>query len=115
MSSAISSKNIHQNYLSDPIVNYNNQQFYDYIKQSYGDYLAGLLLSFQPSRNELYLVETSCDDILLIFKQESDESNKLRQLCCFKIGNNKCEIKLLRSTNLTVGSDGLRPDTIGDQ
>ncbi|CAF1452646.1 unnamed protein product [Rotaria sordida] len=93
MSSSTSSRNINQNDLPDDIFNYNNERFYDYIKQSYGDDLAGLL-SFQAIRNGLHLVETSCDDILSIFQQESEEINKLRQLCCFKIGNDKYEIKL---------------------
>jgi hypothetical protein len=93
MSSSALSRNINQNDLPDDIFNYNNEQFYDYIKQSYGDDLAGLL-SFQAIRNGLHLVETSCDDILLIFQQESEEINKLRQLCCFKIKNDKYAIKL---------------------
>ena len=114
MWSASSSINIDQNDSSDPIFNHNNQQFYDYIKQIYSDDLAGLI-SFAVSRNELHLVETSCDDILLIFKQEVKEPNKLRQLCCFKIKNDKYEIKFLRSINLTIGFDGHRPDTIGNQ
>ena len=79
MWSAASSINIDQNDSSDPIFNHNSQQFYDYIKQIYSDDLADLI-SFAVSRNELHLVETSCDDILLIFKQEVKETNKLRQL-----------------------------------
>jgi hypothetical protein len=93
MSSSALSRNINQNDLPDDIFNYNNQRFYDYIKQSYGDDLADLL-SFQAIRNGLHLVETSCDDILLILQQESEEIDKLRQLCCFKIGKDKYEIKL---------------------
>ncbi|CAF5176182.1 unnamed protein product, partial [Rotaria magnacalcarata] len=93
MSSSTLSRNINQNYLPDDIFIYNNERFYDYIKQSYGDDLAGLL-SFQAIRNGLHLVETSYDDILSIFQQESEEINKLRQLCCFKISNDKYEIKL---------------------
>ncbi|CAF2988086.1 unnamed protein product [Rotaria sp. Silwood2] len=93
MSSSALSRNINQNGLPDDIFNYNNEQFYDYIKQSYGDDLAGLL-RFQAIRNGSHLVETSCEDILLIFQQESEEINKLRHLCCFKISNNKYEIKL---------------------
>ncbi|CAF4246354.1 unnamed protein product, partial [Rotaria magnacalcarata] len=41
MSSSTLSRNINQNYLSDDIFIYNNERFYDYIKQSYGDDLAG--------------------------------------------------------------------------
>ena len=114
MCSVASSINIDQNGSSDPIFNHNNQQFYDYIKQIYSDDLAGLI-SCAVSRNELHLVETSSDDILLIFKQEVKETNKLRELCCFKIRNDKYEIKFLRSINLTVGFDEHRPDTIGNQ
>ena len=98
MWSVASSINIGQNDSSDPIFNHNNQQFYDYIKQIYSDDLAGLI-SFAVCRNELHLVETSCDDILLIFKQEVKENNRLRQLCCLKIRNDKYEIKFLRSIN----------------
>ncbi|CAF3191705.1 unnamed protein product [Rotaria socialis] len=93
MSSSSLSRNINQNDLPDDIFNYNNERFHDYIQQSYGDDLAALL-NFQAIRNGLHLVETSCDDILLIFQQESEEINKLRQLCCFKISNGKYEIKL---------------------
>ena len=92
-SSSTLSRNINQNDLPDDIFNYNNEKFYDYVKQSYGEDLA-ILLSFQAIRNGLHLVETSCDDIFLIFQQESEEINKLRQLCCFKISNDKYEIKL---------------------
>ena len=63
MWSASSSINIDQNDSSDPIFNHNNhQQFYNYIKQIYSDDLADLI-NFAVSRNELHLVETSCDDI----------------------------------------------------
>ena len=78
MWSAASSINIDQRGSSAPSFNHNNQQFYDYIKQIYNDDLAGLI-SFAVSRNELHLVETSCDDILLILKQEMKETNKLLQ------------------------------------
>ncbi|CAF4720752.1 unnamed protein product, partial [Rotaria magnacalcarata] len=74
MSSSTLSRNINQNYLPDDIFIYNNERFYDYIKQSHGDDLAGLL-SFQAIRNGLHLVETSYDDILSIFQQESEEIN----------------------------------------
>ena len=86
------SRNIDQNGLPDDIFKYNNQSFDDYIQQSYSNDFAGLL-SFQAIRNRLYRVETS-GDILLIFKWESEEINKRRQLCWFKISNDKCEIKL---------------------
>ena len=114
MWSAASSINIDQHDSSDPIFNHNNQQFYDYIKQIYSDDLAGLI-SCVVCRNELHLVETSCDDILVIFKQEVEETNKLRQLCCLKIRNDKYEIKFLRSINLTIGFDKHRSETIGHQ
>ena len=73
------------------------------------------MIFFAVGRNELHLVETSCGDILLIFKQEVKETNKLRQLRCLKIRNDKYEIKFLRSINLTIGFDEHRPDTIGNQ
>ena len=111
---AASSINIDQHDSSDPIFNHNNQHFYDHIKQIYSDDLAGLI-SFAVSRNKLHLVEMSCDDILLIFKQEVKEINKLWQLCCFKIRNDKYEIKFLRSINLTIGFNEHRPETIGKQ
>ena len=67
MSSSTLSRNIDQNDLPDDNFKYNNQQFDDYIQQSYSNDFAGLL-SFQIIRNGLYRVKTSCDDILLIFK-----------------------------------------------
>ncbi|CAF0817245.1 unnamed protein product [Adineta steineri] len=93
MSSSTSATVINQNGLSDDIFHYNNDQFYNYILQSYGDDLAELF-RFQAIRNGSHILQASCDAILLILQQEFDEIDKLRQLCCFKINKDKYEIKL---------------------
>ncbi|CAF0767588.1 unnamed protein product [Adineta steineri] len=93
MSSSTSATEINQNGLPDDIFHYNNDQFYNYILQSYGDDLAELF-RFQAIRNGSHFLQALCDAILLILQQESDEIDKLRQICCFKINKDKYEIKL---------------------
>ncbi|CAF1070115.1 unnamed protein product [Adineta steineri] len=74
MSPSIFEKDINQNDLLDNIFNHNNDKFYNYIKRSYRDNLAGSF-SFQAIGSGLHLVQTSCDAILLIFQQESEDIN----------------------------------------
>ena len=79
--------------LPDDIFDYNHDQFYSIIKYSYGNDLAELL-SFQSIRNGLHLVNTSCDDILLVLQEDSKEINQLKTLCCFQTANNTYQVKL---------------------
>ncbi|CAF0846645.1 unnamed protein product [Adineta steineri] len=72
MSPSKFAKHVNQNGLLDDIFNKNNDKFYDYIKRSYRDDLAGLF-SFQAIQSGLHLVETSCDDILLIYQEEFED------------------------------------------
>lgn len=75
------------------IFSYNHDRFYEFIKTSYGDDIAELL-RFQAIRSGLHLLTTTCEDILLVLRQESDDINKLKKLCCFQVDVNKYEIKL---------------------
>lgn len=81
------------NGLPDDIFCYNSDQFYAFVKKSYGDDLAELF-SFQAIRNGLHVLNTSPDDILLILQGESKTIDKLKNLCCFEIAENKYQIKL---------------------
>ncbi|CAF1481527.1 unnamed protein product, partial [Rotaria magnacalcarata] len=84
MSSSTLSRNINQNYLPDDIFIYNNERFYDYIKQSYGDDLAGLL-SFQAIRNgndkyEIKLaVKLAINSLIYLLKIKQEEQNKRKR------------------------------------
>ncbi|CAF1489204.1 unnamed protein product [Rotaria sordida] len=91
--SSIKPEEIYTNDLPDDIFSYNQDRFYDFIKHSYGNDIAELLI-FQAIRNGSHLLITTSDDILSVLQQESDDLNKLKNLCCFQVGNNKYEIKL---------------------
>ena len=93
MSSSTSFRNQSQSSLPDDIFSYSNEQFYDFIKKSYGDDLHDLF-SFQSIRNGLHLLKTSCEEILLIFEEESEEIEELKKLCCYKTSTNQYGIKL---------------------
>ena len=97
MSTVPESKQI--NGLPDDFFDYNADQFYQFIKQSYGDDLAELF-SFQSIRNGLHIINTSPDDILSILQLQSETIDKLRNLCCLEIDENTginpfCQIHFL--------------------
>ena len=81
------------NGLPDDFFDYDSDQFYSFVKQSYGDDLAELF-SFQSIRNGLHVLHTSPDDILLILQVQSKAIDKLRNLCCFIIDENRYQVKL---------------------
>ena len=81
------------NGLPDDFFDYNADQFYRFVKQSYGDDLAELF-SFQSVRNGLHIVNTSPDDILSILQLQSKTIDKLRNLCCLEIDENTYQVKL---------------------
>lgn len=82
-----------QSSLPDDIFDYINDAFYDYVKKSYGEDIYGLFY-FQSIRSGLHLLQTSSDEILSVFHEESEEINELRQICCFKIGDKAFKTKL---------------------
>ena len=91
--SSINPEEICMNDLPDDIFSYNYDRFYDFIKHLYGNDIVELLI-FQAIRNGSHLLITTSDDILSVLQQESDDINKLKNLCCFQAGDNKYEIKL---------------------
>ncbi|CAF4598059.1 unnamed protein product, partial [Rotaria sp. Silwood2] len=88
-----STANRKKNILPEDIFNYNNDLFYEFIKQAYGSDIAELF-SFQAIRNAALLLDTSCEDILLVLQQESDDIDALKKMCCFKVAGNKHQVKL---------------------
>jgi hypothetical protein len=93
MTSIVPVVTVNANDLPEDIFSYNHDQFYEFIKDKYGPDLAALF-SFQAIRSPAHLLCTSCDDILMILQQKSDDITHLKQLCCFKVADNKYEIKL---------------------
>ncbi|CAF2946873.1 unnamed protein product [Rotaria sp. Silwood2] len=93
MPSVISQTASKKNGLPDDIFDYNHDQFYTIIEQTYGVDLAELI-SFQSIRNGEHLLQASSDDILLILRQDSDDLSALKKMCCFQVVGNNYEIKL---------------------
>ena len=81
------------NSLPDDIFMYQHNQFYEFIEETYGADLAELF-RFQAIRSSKHLLDTSCDDILLILQQESEEIDMMKKMCCFQIAGNKYQVKL---------------------
>ncbi len=52
------------------------------------------LLNFQAIRHATHLMDTTCDEILLILQEDSKDINNLKKLCCFQLNDNKCRVKL---------------------
>ncbi|CAM4969014.1 unnamed protein product [Rotaria socialis] len=90
-----------KNILSKDIFSYNNDLFYEYIKQAYGNDIAELF-SFQAIRNAGVLLDTSCEDILLVLQQESDGIDALKKMSCFEVAGNKYQVKL--GVKLTINN-----------
>ncbi|CAF1486386.1 unnamed protein product [Adineta ricciae] len=84
-------ENIHD--LPEDIFTYNDEKFHNFIKQRYGSDLAELL-KFQAITNGTLLVNTSCDEILVVLKHNSNDINKLKELCCFCVADGKSYVKL---------------------
>ncbi|CAF3602415.1 unnamed protein product [Rotaria socialis] len=90
-----------KNILPEDIFSYNNDLFYECIKQAYGNDIAELF-SFQVIRNAGLLLDTSCEDILLVLQQESDDIDTLKKMCCFEVAGNKYQVKL--GVKLTINN-----------
>ncbi|CAF5155607.1 unnamed protein product, partial [Rotaria magnacalcarata] len=99
--SSHSKANRKKNILPEDIFSYNNDLFYEYIKQAYGNDIAKLF-SFQAIRNAELLLDTSCEDILLVLQQESDDIDALKKMCCFEVAGNKYQVKL--GVKLTINN-----------
>jgi hypothetical protein len=93
MSSVTSSSSNQNGSLPHDIFTYTHKRFYDFIRQAYGDDLAELF-TFQSIRSGTHLLQTSKDDILSVFQQQSTELDALKKLCCFPIDGKKHEVKL---------------------
>lgn len=93
MSSAILKPSENKTSLPDDIFIYHQDQFYEFIEQTCGDDVAELL-RFQAIRSGMHLLDTSCDDILLVLEEQSEEIDKLKKMCCFEIADNKHKVKL---------------------
>jgi hypothetical protein len=92
-SSTVPEITVNQNDLPEDIFSYIHEKFYGFIKEKYGADLSELL-TFQAIRSGAHLLSASADDILLIFQEDSDDINKLKELCCFPIAGNKYQVKL---------------------
>ncbi|CAF3247889.1 unnamed protein product [Rotaria sp. Silwood2] len=93
MSSIVAKVTSNKNDLPEDIFMYNHDQFYEFIERQCGPDLAELF-RFQAIRNATHLLDTSCDDILLVLQQESDDITQLKELCCFQVVGNKYQVKL---------------------
>ena len=93
MSTSILKSTENSNILPDEIFNYNQNEFYEFIKKTRGADLAELL-NFQAIRHATHLMDTTCDEILSILEEDSKEINNLKKLCCFQLGENKFRVKL---------------------
>ncbi|CAF4356906.1 unnamed protein product, partial [Rotaria magnacalcarata] len=118
--SSHSKANRKKNILPEDIFSYNNDLFYEYIKQAYGNDIAKLF-SFQAIRNAELLLDTSCEDILLVLQQESDDIDALKKMCCFEVAGNKYQVKLgvkltinnlIQSLNVTPLNQSQTQDTV---
>ncbi|CAF1431816.1 unnamed protein product, partial [Rotaria sp. Silwood1] len=81
------------NSLPDDIFSYNQDKFYEFVEHWYGNDLAQLF-SFQAIRNGSHLLNTTTDDILSVLQHESEDINKLKNLCCFELANKRFEVRL---------------------
>ncbi|CAF3933151.1 unnamed protein product [Rotaria sp. Silwood1] len=82
MSSIVSEATENNNDLPADVFSYNNDRFYQFVEEKYGADIAELL-SFQAIRNGAHLLSTSCDEILMIFQQESNDLNQLKKNVLF--------------------------------
>ncbi|CAM4956549.1 unnamed protein product [Rotaria socialis] len=53
-------------------------------------------------RNAGVLLDTSCEDILLVLQQESDGIDALKKMSCFEVAGNKYQVKL--GVKLTINN-----------
>jgi hypothetical protein len=93
MSMVVSKQTENSNNLPDDIFNYNHEEFYEFIKKTRGADLAELF-SFQAIRHATHLMDTTCDEILLILQEDSKDLNNLKNLCCFQLADSKFRVKL---------------------
>jgi hypothetical protein len=81
------------NDLPDDIFSYNEDIFYKFVKKWYGHDLAELF-TFQAIRNGSHLVNSTVEDVLSVLQYESNDIDYLKNLCCFRIGNDQFQVKL---------------------
>ncbi len=93
MSKSTSKPTENSNSLPDDIFNYNHNEFYEFIKETLGADLAELF-NFQAIRHAAHLMDTTCDELLLILQEDSKDINNLKKLCCFQLNDNKFQVKL---------------------
>ena len=93
MSTSILKSTENSNSLPDDIFEYNQKEFYEFIKETRGADLAELF-SFQAIRHATHLMDTTSDEILSILQEDSKDINNLQKLCCFQLNDNKFRVKL---------------------
>ena len=81
MSTSILKSTENSNSLPDDISEYNQKEFYEFIKETRGADLAELF-SFQATRHTAHLMDTTSDEILSISQEDSKDINNL-QNCVF--------------------------------
>jgi len=81
------------NNLPDDIFNYNHDEFYAFVRETRGVDIAELF-SFQAIRHATHLMDTTCDEILLVLQEDSEDIKNLKKLCCFQLNDNKFRVKL---------------------
>ncbi|CAF3678288.1 unnamed protein product [Rotaria sp. Silwood1] len=79
MSTSILKSTKYSNSLPDDIFNYNQNEFYEFIKETRGADVAELF-SFQAIRHATHLIDTTCDEILSILEEDSKDINNLKKL-----------------------------------
>lgn len=79
--------------LPENIFDLNNEQFYNFLANTYGNDLAQLI-SFQAIRNGQHLLEATIDDVLLVLNDDSAEIDELRKFCCFRVAGDEFKVKL---------------------
>ncbi|CAF1024225.1 unnamed protein product [Rotaria sp. Silwood1] len=88
MSTSILKSTKYSNSLPDDIFNYNQNEFYEFIKETRGADVAELF-SFQAIRHATHLIDTTCDEILSILEEDSKDINNLKKLCCFQLNQTR--------------------------
>ena len=101
MSTSILKSTENSNSLTDDIFEYNQKEFYEFIKETSGADLAELF-SFQAIRHVTHLMDTTSDEILSILQEDSKDINNLQKLRCFQLNDNKFRVKL--GVKLAIGN-----------
>ena len=93
MSTSILKSIGNSNSLPDDIFEYNQKEFYEFIKETCSADLAELF-SFKAIRHATHLMDTTSDEILSIVQEGSKDINNLQILCYFQLNDNKFRVKL---------------------